>query len=91
MLAYAPMLSYYYYAQNYHNSPRPNSHHSGGTFLAGKPSLALSGCLPIKSADYGMLINEWAWLTSRVCLLRLEVQLASVLESALDRNGDTVR
>ena len=35
------------------------------------------------------MVNEWAWLTSRVCLLRLEVQLASVLESALDRNGDT--
>ena len=28
-----------------------------------------------------MLVNEWAWLTSRICLLRLEVGLASVLES----------
>ena len=49
------------------------SHHSGSSFLAGKPSLALSGCLPIGSADHCMLVNEWAWLTSRVCLLRLEV------------------
>ena len=59
------------------------SHHSGGSFLAGKPSLALNGCLPIKSADQCMLVNEWAWLTSRVCLLRLEVELASVLESKI--------
>ena len=49
------------------------SHHSGGSFLAGKPSLALSGCLPIESADHFMLVNEWAWLT-----LRLEVKLGSV-------------
>ena len=56
------------------------SHLSGGSFLA---SWALSGCLPIKSTDYCMLVNEWAWLTSRVCLLRLEVELASVLESEL--------
>ena len=42
-----------------------------------------SGCLPIKNADYCMLVNEWAWLMSRVCLLRLEVVLASVLESEL--------
>ena len=59
------------------------SHLSGGSFLAGKASWALSGCLPIESADYCMLVNEWAWLSSRVCLLRLEVELASVLESEL--------
>ena len=59
------------------------SHLSGGSFLAEKASLALSGCLPIESADYCMLVNEWAWLTSRVCLLRLEVELASALESKL--------
>ena len=34
------------------------------------------------SADYHMLINEWAWSRSQVCLLRLEVDLGSVLESA---------
>ena len=59
------------------------SHLSGGSFLAGKASWALSGCLPIESADHCMLVNEWAWLRSRVCLLRLEVELGSVLESEL--------
>ena len=60
-----------------------HSHLSGGSFQAGKVSWALSGCLPIKSADHCMLVNEWAWLGSRVCLLRLEVELGSVLESEL--------
>ena len=55
------------------------SHHLGGLFLAGKPSMALSGCLPTQSADHYMLVNEWA------CLLRMEVQLASVLESELEQ------
>ena len=59
------------------------SHLSGGSFLAGKASWALSGCLLIESADHCMLVNEWAWLRSRVCLLRLEVELGSVLESEL--------
>ena len=59
------------------------SHLSGGSSLAEKASWALSGCLPIESADYCMLINEWALLMSRVCLLRLEVELALVLESKL--------
>ena len=59
------------------------SHISGSSFLAGKASWALSGCLPIESADYCMLVNEWAWLASQVCLLRLEVELASLLESEL--------
>ena len=34
------------------------------------------------SADYCMLVNEWAWLKS-VCLLRLQVDMGSVLESEL--------
>ena len=59
------------------------SHLSGGSFLAGKASWALSGCLPIESADHCMFVNEWAWLRSRVCLLRLEVELGSALESEL--------
>ena len=59
------------------------SHLVGGSFLAGKAAWALSGCLTTKSADSCMLINEWAWLRSRVCLLRLEVDLDSVLESEL--------
>ena len=36
-----------------------------------------------ESADYCMLVNEWTWSRSRVCLLRLEVDLGSVLESEL--------
>ena len=35
------------------------------------------------SADYCMLVNEWVWLTSRFCLLRLEVDLDSVLKPEL--------
>ena len=34
-----------------------------------------------ESADYCMLVNERAWSRSRVCLLRLEVDFGSVLES----------
>ena len=51
-------------------------------FLKGSFS-ALSGCLPTKSADYCMLVNEWAWLRSQVCLLGLKVHLGSFLESEL--------
>jgi len=36
-----------------------------------------------EGADYCMLVNEWAWSRSRVCLLGLEVDLGSVLESEL--------
>ena len=54
-----------------------------GSFLAEKAAWALSRCMTTKSADYCMLVNEWAWLRSRVCLLRLEVDLGSVLESEL--------
>ena len=39
-----------------------------------------------KSADYCMLINEWAWSNSRVCLLRLGVDFGSVLESEIKQN-----
>ena len=55
----------------------------GGLFLVGKATWALSGCLTTDSADYCMLVNEWVWLRSQVCLLRLEVDLGSVLESEL--------
>ena len=37
---------------------------------------------------YCMLVNEWGWSRTRVCLLRLEVDLGSVLESDLVQNGD---
>ena len=43
----------------------------------------LHGCMTTESADYCMLINEWAWLRSQVCLLRLEVDLGSGFESEL--------
>ena len=51
-------------------------------FISGREGWwALSGCMTTESADYCMLVNEWAWSRSRVCLLRLEVDLGSVLES----------
>ena len=59
------------------------SHLVGGSFPAEKAAWALSGSLTTKSADYCMLVNEWAWLRLRVYLLRLEVDLGSVLESEL--------
>ena len=37
--------------------------------------------MTINSADYFMLLNEWGLSRSRVCLLRLEVDLGSVLEA----------
>ena len=40
----------------------------GGSFLAGKAPWALSGCLVTENADYCMVINEWVWLRSRVCI-----------------------
>ena len=43
------------------------------------------------SADYYVLVNEWAWSKSRDCLLRLEVDMGSVWSQSLDRNGDKVR
>ena len=55
----------------------------GGSFLVGKAAWALSECLTTKSADYCMLVNEWAWSKSQVCLLRVKVDLCSALESEL--------
>ena len=46
------------------------SHLVGGSFLAGKAAWALRGCMTTKSADYCLLINEWAWSRSPVCLLQ---------------------
>ena len=59
------------------------SHLAEGWFLARKAAWALSRCMTTESVVYCMLGNEWAWLRSRVCLLRLEVDLGSVLESKL--------
>ena len=58
-------------------------HLVGGSFLAGKAAWALNRCMTTESADYCMLVTEWAWSRSRMCLLRLEVDLSSVLESEL--------
>ena len=53
-------------------------------FISGREGcLGSKRVLLIESADYCMLINEWAWLMSRVCLLRMEVEFASVLESKI--------
>ena len=57
------------------------SHLLGGSFLTGKASWAPSGCLPTESADYCMLVNEWAWLRSRICLVSLKVHLGSFFEA----------
>ena len=65
---------------------------SGGSFLARKVSWALSGSLTIESADYCMLVNEWARLRSQVCLLSLKGHFGSFLESELrQKNEDMVR
>ena len=36
------------------------------SFLAGKVAWTLSGCMTTESADYCMLVNEWAWSRSQV-------------------------
>ena len=54
-----------------------------GWFLARKAAWALSRCMTTESGYYCMVVNEWVWSESRVCLLRLEVNLGSVLESEL--------
>ena len=61
------------------------SHLLGDSFLAGKAAWAQSGCMKTGSADHCMLVNEWAWLGTPVGLLRLEVDLSSVLESELEQ------
>ena len=60
-----------------------HSHLAEGWFLARKAAWSLSGCTGTNSADYYALVNEWAWSKSRDCLLRLEVDMGSVLESEL--------
>ena len=73
-------------------TPRPDcmdrlrkhySHLAEGWFLARKAAWSPSGCMATNSADYYVLVNEWAWSKSRDCLLRLEVDMGSVLESEL--------
>jgi len=40
------------------------SHLVEAWFLARKAAWALSGCMTTNSADYCMLVNEWAWSKS---------------------------
>ena len=49
-----------------------------GSITGREGCLGPSGCMTTESADYCMLVNEWAWSRSRFCLLRLEVDLGSV-------------
>ena len=55
------------------------SHIVEGWVLARKAAWALSRCMTTERADYCMLVNERVWLQ----LLRLEVDLSSVLETEL--------
>ena len=66
-----------------HSAREHYSHLVGDSFLVGKAAWALSGCMTTEGADYCMVVNEWAWLRLQVCLLRLEMDLGSVLESEL--------
>ena len=59
-------------------------HLVGGWFLARKVAWALNGCMATYSADYCMLVNEWAWSNAQVCLLRLRVNMDSVFKSELE-------
>jgi len=43
------------------------SHLVESWFLARKTAWAVTGCMTTDSADYCMLVNEWAWSKSRVC------------------------
>ena len=61
------------------------THLVGGWFLARKAAWALSMCMATESADHYVIVNEWVWLRSRVCLLMLEVDLGSVLELELEQ------
>ena len=61
------------------------SHLVEGWFLGRKTVWALSGCMTTDNVDYCMLVNGKASSKSRVCLLRLEVDMGSVFELSLDR------
>ena len=52
-----------------------------GLFSGEQVWLGSDVCMTTESVDNCMLVNEWAWLRSRVCLLILEVDLGSVLQS----------
>ena len=70
---------------------KPYSHLVEGWFLAGKAAWVLSGCMATDSADYCMLVNEWAWSKSQVYLLRPKWTWVQFWSHSLDRNRDKVR
>ena len=59
----------------------------GGSFQVGKAIWTLSQYLPTKNADYCMLVNEWAWLSSRVCLIEAESALGFSFGASSDKLG----
>ena len=61
------------------------SHLVGDWFLAEKAAWVLSRYLTTESAYYCMLIDKWVWLSSGVCLLRLEMNVGSLLKSELEQ------
>ena len=60
------------------------SHFVGGWLLPRKAAWVLSGCMTTKRADYYMLVIESVWLRSWVCLLMLDVDLSSILETEME-------
>ena len=62
------------------------SHLLESSYLTGKASQALSGCLPTKNADHCMLVNEWAWLRQEYELLVKVTSLLIKPDSALGLN-----
>ena len=71
-------------------TPRPDcmdrlrKHYSHlAEYLARKAAWSLSGCMATIVLDYYTLVNEWVWSKPQDCLLRLEVDMGSVLESEL--------
>ena len=52
-----------------------------------KPIWALNGCFLAENADLCKFSNEWVWLESHVCSLRLKVHLGSVWSQGSDRNA----
>ena len=52
-----------------------------GSFRTGKAVWTPNWCLVDECADYCMLINEWEWVKSHVCLFWLKVHLGSVLDT----------
>ena len=59
----------------------------GGFVLADKAVLALSGYLLNENAGCCMLLNEWTWLSARVCLIWLKFSLSPNSETKICIEG----